>query len=141
MRLLFVVLFFLQSYSAIAAEPASPKAQPVDVFGYSQLSEVVVGLVLVILLIFVCAWVVRKLNGAGLTKGGAMRVVATLPLGMKEKLILVQVGEQQILLGVAPGRVNTIQVFEKPIIDVAESAGGGDFSAKLREVLGQGLNR
>ncbi len=35
-----------------------------------------------------------------------MRVIASLPVGYKEKLLVVKVGEQQLLLGVTPQQVN-----------------------------------
>jgi flagellar biogenesis protein FliO len=52
---------------------------------------------------------------------GSIEIVADISLGQKERAVLVQVGEQQILLGVAPGRVNTLHVLAEP---VAVSGGG-----------------
>ncbi len=60
-----------------------------------------------------------------------MRVVASLSLSARERLVLVQAGEQQLLLGVAPGRVNLIEKYEQPLIE--SGAAAGDFAAKLQQ--------
>ncbi|EQD42713.1 Flagellar biosynthesis protein, FliO, partial [mine drainage metagenome] len=41
---------------------------------------------------------------------GALEILASMPLGAKERAVLVKVGDAQILLGVAPGQVNTLHV-------------------------------
>jgi len=70
------------------------------------------GLLIVLSVFFLCVWGVRKLNG--LTAGCAekMRVVGGLSLGLREKVILLQVGRKQLLLGVTPGRIETLHVLE-----------------------------
>jgi flagellar protein FliO/FliZ len=42
-------------------------------------------------------------------------VLAELPLGQKERAVLVRCGATQLLLGVAPGRVSTLHVLAEPI--------------------------
>jgi flagellar protein FliO/FliZ len=42
-------------------------------------------------------------------------VLADLPLGQKERAVLIRVGTKQILLGVAPGRVSTLHVLSEPV--------------------------
>jgi flagellar protein FliO/FliZ len=60
-----------------------------------------------------------------------MDVISTLPLGQKERAVLVRVGKQQILLGVAPGRVTTLHVLSEPVdVTTPPSAGTGTGSAE-----------
>jgi flagellar protein FliO/FliZ len=47
--------------------------------------------------------------------GNAIDVIADIPLGQKERAVLLKVGKAQILIGVAPGRVNTLHVLAEPI--------------------------
>ncbi len=70
------------------------------------------GLAIVLAIFFLCAWGVRKLSG--ITAGGTekMRVIGGLSLGMREKIILLQVGKKQLILGVTPGRIDTLHVLE-----------------------------
>jgi len=82
---------------------------------------------------------VRGLNRAS---SDALDVISTLPLGQKERAVLVRVGKQQILLGVAPGRVTTLHVLTEPV-DVTTpptspgSAEKPSFKALLMKSLGK----
>ena len=67
-------------------------------------------------LLFGALWIMRRVNGVGQAVGGQMRVVSSLGLGQRERAVLVSVGEQQILLGVAPGRVAALHVFDEPAV-------------------------
>jgi flagellar protein FliO/FliZ len=52
---------------------------------------------------------------ADVDAGGLLRVCLSLAVVMKERVVLVQAGEKQMLLGVAPGNVRTLHVFDQPI--------------------------
>jgi flagellar protein FliO/FliZ len=54
----------------------------------------------------------RKLNGNLVSGAEKMRVVGGLSLGIREKVILLQVGKKQLVLGVTPGRIDTLHVLE-----------------------------
>lgn len=114
-----------QSQSALQApafqEPFSGEA----VFQLVLSLGVVVGLILLI------AWLLRRFSG--ITPAAKnMRVIGALSLGTREKAVLVQVGKKQLLLGVAPGRVNLLEAFDEPVVEVVEN---GTFSEKLSEVI------
>ena len=55
------------------------------------------------------------MRGFGKPNGAALDVLADLPLGQKERAVLIRVGTTQILLGVAPGRVSTLHVLAEPV--------------------------
>ncbi len=95
-----------------AAPQASGTPHPVGVGG---LGEVAFALVIVLAAIFVVAWVVRRMRLASTRVGGAIDVLADVPLGQKERAVLLKVGSTQILLGVAPGQVNTLHVLTEPL--------------------------
>jgi flagellar protein FliO/FliZ len=70
------------------------------------------GLLIVLGIFFFCVWGLRKLNGVVVNGPEKMRVVGGLSLGMREKVILLQVGKKQLVLGVTPGRIDTLHVLE-----------------------------
>ena len=88
-----------------------------DLFSWSYLGQVIASLAMVIGLLFGALWIMRRVNGVGQAVGGQMRVVSSLGLGQRERAVLVSVGEQQILLGVAPGRVAALHVFDEPAVE------------------------
>jgi flagellar protein FliO/FliZ len=103
----------------------------------AYIGQVMMGLVLVLGLIFAIAWVMRRFGQGTLMGGQHMKVVSSLPLGPREKLLLVDVGGEQLLLGVTPGRINCLHNFNTPVVPTEVSSDGSDFSQKLKEILGR----
>lgn len=128
------VLFAQSLFAAVAstAAPAVVKPAYVEPFNSGSLMQLLSGLILVVTLIFVLAWFVRRFTGLP-GQNRALKVVASVPLGTREKLVLVQAGGKQLLLGVAPGRVNLIESYDEPLID--QAAQGGEFATRLQQVL------
>lgn len=79
------------------------------------LGQVTLALLIVLGAVFAVAWVVKRVRGFGNRVGNAIDVIADIPLGQKERAVLLKVGKAQILIGVAPGRVNTLHVLTEPI--------------------------
>ncbi|MDP3365599.1 MAG: flagellar biosynthetic protein FliO, partial [Pseudomonas sp.] len=101
---------------ALAAEPADKAATPMagsDVAG--QLGQLLLGLLLVIGLIFVLAWLLRRVQQLAPRSGQVIKLLATQPLGPRDRLVLVQVGNEQILLGLSAGRIAPLHVLKEPV--------------------------
>lgn len=114
------------------------------------IAQVLIGLAVVTALILVFAWLAKRIGYGGFLPQKNMRVISCLMLGHREKAVLVQVGDTQMLLGVAPGRVSMLHAFEEAVIDpVSEGANTpsgqhtkmSDFSRYLKEVIKSGPNR
>ncbi len=132
----------------ISALPHSAWAQE-NPMGNPQwlVMQTLLGLALVVGFIFVLAWVAKKLNLTQLGQHKQFHVVASLNLSAREKAVVIQIGEHQALLGVAPGNVRQLHLFTDPIID-PQSIGGNkktlsassanEFSKKLNEFLSHG---
>lgn len=135
--------FFLSLTPAVAfAQSGNPAAASPG----GMLLQTLVGLLFVLALIFALAYCLKKFNLNPMGSMGPMRVVASLNLGTREKVVLVELGDQQMLLGVAPGRVNTLHVFDQPIqLNSQTKAPLGDaalqnseFAKKLTEMVSFG---
>jgi flagellar protein FliO/FliZ len=125
--------------SLFAAPQAAPVAHP---GGLSGLGEVTLALLLVLGAIFALAWILRRMRGMGGRVGEAIDVIATVPLGQKERAVLLRVGATQILLGVAPGRVNALYVLPEPLAlerspGAPATAAAPSFRALLMKSLGK----
>ena len=71
------------------------------------------GLVAVVALILVCLWALQRLGRWSAPAGGQIRMLGGMSLGGREKLVVVEVGETQLVLGISPGRVQTLCVLEE----------------------------
>ncbi|HXY95786.1 MAG TPA: flagellar biosynthetic protein FliO [Steroidobacteraceae bacterium] len=116
---------------------AAPQTAPAaHAGGLGGLGEVTLALLLVLGAIFALAWALKRVRAFGSRVGAAVDVLAQLPLGQKERAVLVKVGATQILLGVAPGRVNTLYVLPEPLdVGRAPAAPGNDGNSPFRALL------
>lgn len=143
---LFAVVMSLKTVAAedvvatvpVVAVPAA--AEPVsDPFSTEAVLQLVLVLFFIIALILTLAWLARRTMGAA--QGGKhMRVISGLPLGAREKVVLVEVGKEQMLLGVAPGRVNLLARFDDPVVDSSQQP-NNVFGQRLAEVLQRGADQ
>jgi len=121
-----------------APHAASTTAAPV---GAGGLASVTFALLAVLAAIFAVAWLARRVRGIGNRVGSAIDVLADIPLGPKERAVLIKVGAEQILVGVAPGRVSALHVLREPV-QVAKGTtvitpAAASFGALLKRSLGK----
>lgn len=94
----------------LLAENVGLKGSPVDI---STFVTMFLGLFAVIALIFFVAWLSRKLKLVQhLGSGYQIKSLASLSLSNREKVCLIEVGGTQLLIGIAPGNVRNLHVFE-----------------------------
>jgi flagellar protein FliO/FliZ len=124
-----------------AATPFAAAARTAAPVGAGSLASVTLALLAVLAAIFAVAWLARRVRGIGNRVGNAIDVLADVPLGPKERAVLLKVGAEQILIGVAPGRVSALHVLREPIevtkTATATSPTATSFSALLKRSLGK----
>ena len=98
------------------------------------LLQLTLSLIVVVTLIFAITWLVKQFNLAAPRSSRAMAIVDELTLGPRERLLLVRVGESQVLLGVGSGGVVALTPLPTAII-VPPAAPDAGFAARLREIM------
>jgi flagellar protein FliO/FliZ len=105
--------------------------------GSVSMLKLLAALLFVVGLIFVSAWVFRRFNGARLPRRGAgrlaMRVAASLPLGERRYLTVVEVEERRFLLGVAPQSISMLAELPAPAPGAVSEPPAGEFAALLEK--------
>ena len=114
-------IFTLMALPALAQESA-PAIAPSSLFTGDYLLQVLGSFVVVILLLVAVLVMLKRFNGVSTSMGGDMRVVSSVGVGQRERAVLVQVGEQQFLLGVGPGNVRTLHIFDEPAVTSTSSS-------------------
>lgn len=130
-----VVLLSTRAFPAAAAEAA---AQPVAATSFASVLQVLFGLGLVLAAIAGTAWLLRRLAPGQMAASGSLRVVGGVAVGPKERVMLVDVGDTRLVLGVAPGRISTLHQMPRPADEaVAPVPGQGaeTFYARFKDVL------
>lgn len=131
--------------SVLAAEPGATAAAPaatapmVNSGVAGQLTQLVFGLLLVLGLIFFLAWLLRRVQQAGPAgKGQVIELIGSRALGPRDRLMLVQVGNEQILLGLSPGTITALHVLKEPVeVPSASEKATPEFAQHLLKILGK----
>ncbi|NNG22618.1 flagellar biosynthetic protein FliO [Telluria aromaticivorans] len=101
--------------TAPAATPAPGQRPPQVVMpgsatpGAGSLLQTILALVLVLALLLGMAWVLKRFGPRGMMGASAnLKLVGALNIGGRERIMVVEVGDQWIVVGASPGRVNAL---------------------------------
>lgn len=118
--------------TTLLASEDKPAPAPLDPLSAETLWRVFGSLGAILVGIFALVWLLRRSGGLNRGRGGKMQVLDVLSLGQRERLVLVAVGEQQLVLGVAPGRVQAVHALAEPVQALPEQP-AGNFAELLRK--------
>ena len=108
---IFLLLFLFSSYSfAQEANVEVGKHANVNLDALSM----ILSLLMVLAVIVVAAWLLKQFNLVNKTTAN-MSVVSSLSLGNKERLVVVQVADEQLLLAVSGQQINLIKTLPEPL--------------------------
>lgn len=119
------------------AQGLSPVGLSAEVMGSGFLTQSATALFIVLVSVIGFAWMMRRFGRLQSSAKGALQMIDGMALSTRERIVLVQVGDTQILLGVAPGRVQAVHVLDKPVLAEGGKEMTGNFADRLREVLGK----
>ena len=95
-------------------------------------------LYLVVGLLFACLWLLRRLS-APRGGGAAIKVLGAAAVGPRERVVLVEIGEDVLVLGVAPGSVARLHELKRADLPLPADLpaqplpGGKTFATWLRQ--------
>ncbi len=78
-----------------------------------NLMQVTLGLLVVLALMAAAAWVLRRFNTAKGNNLAQIKIIGGVGVGNRERVVVVEIADQWIVVGVAPGRVNALATMPK----------------------------
>lgn len=78
--------------------------------GLGEMSQIVGALIMVLALIMALAYGAQRLKLGRVAGGRHLKLIESLPLGPRERLLLVEVGGERLVLGLAAGRIERLHV-------------------------------
>jgi len=126
-----VLMILLAPAAAIAApvvEKSTHLSQPAGVpsvlgFGAS--------LLFVIAAILFVGWLYARTQSVRSGTSKVINILATQSLGTKERIVLIGIGDKQIVVGMTATQLQTLHVFEQPVVSMAERQHGSAFAERL----------
>lgn len=100
--------------------------------------QLLFGMVVVLGLLMGIAWWLKRfgpVKGAG---GSAAKIVGGVSVGTRERVMVVEVGDQWIVIGVAPGSVNALSTMPRQQLsahDQLHAQTGGNFASWLKQTM------
>jgi flagellar protein FliO/FliZ len=93
----------------LAAETAERELAP---FGVQSLLQTGGGLLLILAMIIVGAWLFKRYAQLPALGKGMIRILGGVSVGPRERVMLLEVENTRLLVGVAPGQVRTLHVLD-----------------------------
>lgn len=99
--------------------------------------QVLLGLVVVLGLMAGAAWLLKRMGVAGNVASNVARVVGGVNVGNRERVLVVEVADQWIVVGVAPGSVNALSTMPRQEQPAAQQGTpmAGSFAAWLKQTI------
>ena len=100
-------------------------AQPASPLSVGSLTQLTLSLIAIVALILAISWALKRLKLAGPRGSGEIAVLEELSVGPKDRIVLIRVGESQVLVGIGAGGLVPLTPLAVPIV----LKGGGSGAA------------
>jgi flagellar protein FliO/FliZ len=104
--------------------------------GAGGMMQVTLGLVVVLGLMAGAAWLLKRFGVQGPAGGNVVKIVGGVSVGNRERVMVVEVADQWIVVGVASGRVSALSTMPRQEIASNQAqAGAPNFAAWLKQTI------
>jgi len=112
----------------------------VDLFNTENLSQVFIALIVVVFIILLLSVILKKINMLPGGNAGLIKIIAGLSLNNKDRLLLIQVGESQVLISSSPGDIKKICTLNK-LISLEDLSTKNVEKSKFSQLLNSAITR
>ncbi|NIJ69854.1 flagellar protein FliO/FliZ [Xanthomonas sp. 60] len=98
-----------QATARVAAPAAQHAPSAPGVFG------AIIALLAVLALVLGLGWLLKRMPGTGFRPADGLKVVASVAVGAKERVVVLDVNGTQLLLGVTAGGITALHSLEQPL--------------------------
>ena len=109
-------------------------AQPASPLSVGSLAQLTLSLIAIVALILAISWALKRLKLAGPRGSGEIAVVDELSVGPRERIVLVRVGESQVLLGIGAQGMVPLTPLTPPVV-LKGSTPAPAFADRLRDLM------
>src|SRR3989338_8503146 len=99
---------------AFAAEDARPAyTPPPPAVSSGSIVQIIISLLLVLTAIVLVAWLLKRMNVAQQGAGHHLKMLGGVSIGQRERIVLVEVEDTWLVVGVGPGQIRTLHTLPK----------------------------
>ncbi len=138
-------LLMLTLPSRLLAETGkSGYVPPAPIISSDNTVQMLGGLIFVLALIGGIAWLLKRFALIPASSAGTLKIVAATAVGQRERIVVVEIANTWLVLGVAPGRINTLHTLDKTVantVDGADKGKAATSAAEFAEQLNQSIHK
>lgn len=101
--------------------------------------QVIFSLLLVLAAVVLVAWILKRINLPQNAAGNLIKVQAAVAVGQRERIVLVEINDTWLVVGVAPGQVRTLHSMPKAELPATQvsmaTSTNGKFQAWLKQMM------
>lgn len=100
---------------AAAVEGTRPTyTPPPPAVSSGSIVQIIFSLLLVLAAIVLVAWLLKRMNMVQQGHGNLLKVLGGVAIGQRERIVLVEVNDTWLVVGVGPGQIRTLHSLQKP---------------------------
>jgi flagellar protein FliO/FliZ len=108
--------------------------QPASPLSVGSVAQLAMSLAAIVALILAVSWVMKRLKLGSVRGRGEIAIIDQLALGPRDRIVLVRVGDSQLLIGVGAGGMVGLTPLVTPIA-IKSPPDSGAFADRLREFM------
>jgi flagellar protein FliO/FliZ len=109
-------------------------AQPASPLSVGSLTQLTLSLIAIVALILVISWALKRLKLAGPRGSGEIAILDELSVGPRDRIMLIRVGESQVLVGVSAAGLVPLTPLAAPIV-LKGAPQPPPFAERLRDIM------
>ena len=121
--------------------PQPAPVQPMGAAGAASLLQTIFALIIVLGALAAFAWFMKRFGPRASGGAAGLKIVGALNLGGRERILVVEVGKQWVVVGASPGRINALATMERQELEPGQSAldaspaSGTSFAEWLKQTI------
>lgn len=118
-----------------AARPAYTPPPPAVSSG--SIVQIIFSLLLVLAAIVLVAWLLKRMNVAQQGTGSFLKVLGSIAIGQRERVVLVEVNDTWLVVGVGPGQIRTLHTLPKSELKISDNQTepANNFNVWLKKIV------
>ncbi|MDP1636486.1 MAG: flagellar biosynthetic protein FliO [Candidatus Nitrotoga sp.] len=121
--------------------PAYTPPPPPAAMSSGSILQVIFSLLLVLAAVVLVAWILKRINLPQHAAGNLIKVQAAVAVGQRERIVLVEINDTWLVVGVAPGQVRTLHSMAKAELPATQAGMATGTSGKFPEWLKQIMDK
>lgn len=103
--------------------------------------QVLFSLLLVLAAVVLVAWILKRINLPQHGAGSLLKVIGGVAVGQRERIVLLEINDTWLVVGVAPGQVNTLHSMPKAALPIPQADAPPGANSKFQGWLKQMIEK